>query len=179
MYRVGTVSASKNKRSLPTFDDWGNLVQLAPEERTFERKQGCWNCKNYDIGDLFEKRVEDCFRRDVKVNLDAGLGLDRAGLKADVTRKTLLGYVPPPPPPEPGQRARPVIRAPIRRGIFGLCLKGKTEGDFVACKHLCLDGWDAKQGVKGEFSPGEKYDEPVEALFADRGENPDSSPKDN
>lgn len=168
------MSASRDKKRLPLYDDWGNLLQAAPQERTFERKQGCWNCKSFEIGDAFAKRVEDCFQRDLKVFLDAGIGLEQAGLKADVTRKTLLGYVPPP-TPRPLRWRDP---GPVRRGIFGLCLKGKAEGDFVACKHLCLDGWDAKQGVKGSFAPGEKYDEPVEALFDDRGEKPDSTLKD-
>lgn len=162
------MSTSRDKKSLPLYDDWGNHLQMAPPERTFERKQGCWNCKSFDVDEAFKKRVEDCFQRDFKAFLDAGIGLEQAGLKADVTRKTLLGYVPPPRPRPPGWRDR----GPVRLGIFGLCLKGKTEGDFVACKHLCLDGWDGRQGVKGSMAPGEKYDEPVEALFADQGEKP-------
>jgi hypothetical protein len=172
------VSPSRNRKSLPLFDDWGNLLQQAPAERTFERKQGCWNCKNFDAGDLFAKRVEECFRRDVKAFLNAGIGLDQSGLKADVTRKTLLGFVPPP-QPIPGEKPRPWIDpGPIRRGLFGICLKGKVESDFVACKHLCLDGWDGRLGVTGSFSPGEKYDEPVAALFDEHGEKPGGEPKD-
>lgn len=136
------------RTSLPVYDDFGNHIGMPPANRTYERKQGCWNCRSGESGDLYARRVQECYRRDVQVYLDRGLGLDAASAKANVTRQMLLD----------------------KAGIFVLCLVGKAPGDFVGCKHLCNDGWSGKVGVVGSFTPGEAWDEPVAALYGEHGE---------
>lgn len=139
--------AKPKRTSLPVYDDYGNHVGMPVASRTFERKQGCWNCKSYDTDEVYSKRVQDCFDRDRRVLIEQ-FGLDEGGKRAAGTRRMLLQ----------------------KRGIFGVCLKGKVEGDFVGCKHLCVDGWDGRQGVIGSLTPGEAFDEPVAALYDDKGE---------
>lgn len=148
----------------PVYDDWGNLVgggpglsmadaeqalkqgqrvgaMIVPTERIVERKQGCWNCTKFDATEVYILRVRDAFRRDVKVFLGRGHSLQRAGEAAAITRDLLLS----------------------KRGHFGLCLAGATDGDFVACKHLC-GKWSGRTGVTGSFAPGEAYDPLVEEV---------------
>jgi hypothetical protein len=140
--------AKPTKTSLPVYDDFGNHVGIPPGNRTYERRQGCWNCVSFECGELFRRRVQDCHRRDVKAFLARGFGLHAAGAKANVTRQMLLD----------------------KAGIFGMCLKGKVPGDFVGCKHLCVDGWSGKVGVIGSLTPGQAFDEPVAALYDEHGQ---------
>jgi hypothetical protein len=132
---------------LPVYDDWGNHIDIAPKERTFERKQGCWNCVSFDTSLMFQQRTRDCYTRDVAAFLERGLPMPAAHAKARATRDLLRG----------------------KAGIFGFCLKGQAPGEFVACKHLCASGWSGRIGVTGSFEPGKAWDEPVAALYADKG----------
>jgi hypothetical protein len=157
--------------SQPVYDDWGNLVAggkglsmaeaqevisrggrvgalLVQPDRVIERKQGCWNCTAFDATEVYAKRVADSHRRDVKIFLARGASLDRAAASAGITRQLLLE----------------------KRGYFGICMRGKVEGDFVACKHLC-DSWTARQGVLGSFSPGEPADPLVEEALEQLGQD--------
>lgn len=154
----------KNLLNTPVYDDWGNLVgggrgmsmveaeealkqgarvgaRIVPTERLVERKQGCWNCTKFDATEIYVKRVHDAFRRDIKVFLERGLSLHRAGQSAAITRDMLLS----------------------KRGHFGICLVGAVAGDFVACKHLC-EKWSGMSGVTGSFTPGEAYDPLIEEV---------------
>lgn len=139
--------AKPTKTSLPVYDDFGNHIGIPPEKRTYERRQGCWNCTAFECGELYRRRVQDCHRRDVKAYLARGFGLHAAGRKAEATSRMLLD----------------------KAGIFGLCLKGKVPGDFVGCKHLCVDGWSGRVGVMGSLTPGQALDEPVAALYDEHG----------
>lgn len=135
--------ALRTKTSLPVYDDFGNHVAIPPSKRTFERRQGCWNCLSFECSDIYRKRVEDCKRRDISAFLARGMSLNGAGIKAAATAGLLLD----------------------KAGIFGLCLKGKVAGDFVSCKHLCTSGWSGQVGVTGSFEAGKAYDEPVGFLY--------------
>ncbi len=139
--------AKPTKTSLPVYDDFGNHIGIPPNKRTYERQQGCWNCIAFECSELYRRRVEDCHRRDVKAYLARGFGLHAAGAKASATKQMLLD----------------------KAGIFGMCLKGKVPGDFVGCKHLCVDGWSGKVGVMGSLTPGQPLNEPVAALYDDHG----------
>ena len=136
------------KTSLPVYDDFGNHIGIPPSKRTYERRQGCWNCRSYSCDDLYRKRVQECYQRDMATNLERGLPMRAAHAKAGATRQLLLD----------------------KAGIFGLCLKGQVPGDFVGCKHLCERGWSGKVGVVGSLTPGQAYDEPVAALYDAHGQ---------
>lgn len=129
------------------YDDFGNHIGIPPDKRTYERKQGCWNCVSADSGAMYRQRVQDCYQRDLKVFLEQGVRIGVASARANVTRAMLLD----------------------KAGIFILCLKGKAPGDFIGCKHLCLDGWSGRTGVTGGFAPGQAWDEPVAALYDAHG----------
>lgn len=144
------------KVSLPVYDDFGNLLSggggkggvVLPKDRVMVRKQGCWNCIAFDATEIYLKRVADSFRRDVRVFMERGHDSHRARASANITKQMLLE----------------------KRGVFGVCLLGKIEGDFVACKHLC-DGWSGKQGVIGGFTAGEAFDPLVEEMYDRIGES--------
>lgn len=146
----------------PVYDDFGNLLSgggrsamttVLPADRIIVRKQGCWNCTSFDAAEIYTKRVADAKKRDVKVFLERGHGLQRAGDSAAITERMLLE----------------------KRGVFGVCLKGKVAGDFVACKHLC-GAWSGRTGVTGSFTPGEGYDPLVEEMYEKIGDSAQGTP---
>lgn len=140
---------------LPVYDDFGNPVQMPLTSRTYERRQGCWNCIHGDAGDDYLKRVDDLEARNVARLSGRGLSykvaLRGAALERMVMRK--------------------------KRGFAVLCTADSditgVEGDFVLCKHICTH-WSGKQGV---HTPGSGVDKLVEELYDDMGETPDGEPK--
>lgn len=74
----------------PLYDDLGNLIQApggAPfineqgnievrkvfhQDRVVERNAGCWNCRHFDTGAVFDKRVQDAYVRRFSVYKQVG-----------------------------------------------------------------------------------------------------------
>lgn len=96
--------------------------------RTFERTQGCWNCKNFDNGDKAKAYWRDvCRPRDLR----HAQAYEVAGNK------------------KAAQETRDTIKAAdeaIKAGVAGLCMIGKAKSDFVVHSFLC-DSWSGALGA--------------------------------
>jgi hypothetical protein len=133
----------------PIYDDFGNLVHVpggafvnergnieirkAPlPERIVERNAGCWNCLHFDTGFTFENLLIQHYTNKFKSFKERGF------------------------PDEPARQHTEAALKPLQnKGHVGVCLKGKSEGDFVANRYLCDNGWSGVQGASLARAPGE------------------------
>jgi hypothetical protein len=128
-------------------DDMGNVVSGLPG-RTFERKQGCWNCLHADHGVRYHKLAADRKKIEEQAYKRAGMPPAKAKAKATAVYNMLIS----------------------KAGHLVMCQVGGVDTHFVANKHLC-GKWTGQVGVVGSFE-GEKFDPLPEELYDRLGENP-------
>ncbi len=90
--------------------------------RTVVRSHGCWNCKAFENGELYEKHKLSTGLRDVRVLTSQG---KTQGQIANIIA---------------GRETR------LREAGAGICLGGGSKGDFVSSRYLC-DRWVGRVGV--------------------------------
>jgi hypothetical protein len=108
----------------------GNAEIAMDLNRTIERTRGCWNCKHWNNGDLAKDYWLKCRQRDLAT------GLVKANHNPDGENH-----------PEVVTLRRMVHTADkgVGLGVFGICLAGKSPGDFVHNAYLC-DHWSGAEG---------------------------------
>lgn len=101
------------------------------ENRTIERKQGCWSCVSFDCTKA----------KDLWWNKARAATLARA---VQISTTTLQGEN----DPRVKNIRRGVVQTDeaIERNFFGVCTGGGAETDFVAVTYLCRK-WTGKQGA--------------------------------
>jgi hypothetical protein len=130
-------------------DDVGNIVQLPGggvtvnergnievkkalgPDRIVERNAGCWNCRNFNIDQLFQSVAKAARQRDVAVLSDK-MPVAAAHRKADATQKFLRE----------------------KKGFIGVCAIDKADAEFVSYKYLCTS-WSGTTGASLARAPGE------------------------
>lgn len=138
---------AKHEVRVPLFDDFGNPVKGGSPSRTFERKNGCFNCTAFETGETYTKRAIDLRQSEVRAGIAMGLSLTKATARAIAVFRALVA----------------------RRGAFGICMKGKVQTDLVAAKHMC-DAWSGRTELADDVK--RNIDDPVEALYDGLGEKP-------
>lgn len=145
-------------------------------ERVVERGRGCWNCKHFNNGEMaiqhYQTRTsaERAGLANALIPSMGRLGDDDGSVQqaaADAGRLIQQGFT-------TKQAANialakqakknPAIQQVvaqarqqdarfhqftrmIQQGAIGICMKGKSPGDFVDCRYLCDDGWSGVQGA--------------------------------
>ncbi len=144
-------------------------------ERVVERGRGCWNCKHFDNQETarshYQKRVTE-ERMGLAMHLLPSMGrlgdddgslhqvaaeagkLIRSGHSMENAMDIALAKAAPKNPhiktivaEAKAQDARfHKFNQLMSRGAIGVCMIGKSPGDFVDCRYLCNDGWSGVQG---------------------------------
>jgi hypothetical protein len=106
---------------------------LVPNDRVFERGQGCWNCVNSDSAVAFwqDRRKQSVLRLKVLVDsTPAGaknIQADNLARMIDTTDHSVAAHA-------------------LLRCTKGITAEGKQVGDLVAHNYLCSK-WSGKQGA--------------------------------
>lgn len=120
------------KKILPTIGP----IETGLPERTFERSQGCWNCKGFSR-EMAKKHWQDRRQKDLEIGL--GLALSSALGEDDPKVKGI-------------RRMVDLVDHGVASGGLGMCLAGGTDrngnpiGDFVKDVYLC-DKWSGATGA--------------------------------
>lgn len=116
---------------------------IVPKERTFEREQGCWNCKHWDTEAAVKKWSAD---RQGNLNKALNIAIESPNGEADTRVYNIRGMV-------------DRLDHEIARGSAGVCHgkgrlpDGNPVGDFVVHNYLC-DRWSGRQGTSMARTPG-------------------------
>lgn len=150
---------STNLPQYPAFTD---------PNRTFERKQGCWNCKHYDCSDAALAYFLGRIRKDKQILAaqNALVPMARLGAQEDRAEAKMVADA----------RYQFFVKKAKERDI-GMCRNSKARvtppgestpkpvGDFVTGTLLCDNGWSGKTGVRGliglqqsDKTPGELHE---------------------
>jgi hypothetical protein len=106
--------------------------------RTFSRRQGCFNCRHFDVGD----KAQNAWEADMLAYAEDQI---RTGLENGYPNETVKREV--------------VLRVQSRNRLYappkaGLCTSvfGKTQGKYTMATFLA-ECWTAKQGVREAHQP--------------------------
>lgn len=145
---AGQVRLIVRRVSNPTRDlDQPIIVQ---PNAPIERKRGCWNCVSWEN----QERCRGYWSE--KRQLDLGYAALRASASPEGERDSVVMGI---------RRMVDQVDHAIARGVFGLCLAGKAESDFVHNAYLC-DGWNGREGASLATS-GTAPDKLPEELMAE------------
>jgi hypothetical protein len=127
---------------MPFINERGNIEVRKPIDpaRVLERNAGCWNCIHQEIGTIYDSRVDRAYTRDVVAYKERGLSDESAHKRAGEVRAILR----------------------TKKGLLGICLADKAEGEFIAAKYLC-EHWSGRVGASLARAPGE----PLSPLVAE------------
>lgn len=121
-------------------------IAIPLQGRTLRRTMGCWNCVSFDNGEKAKQHFEACKTREM---LNA----------AEVAKKDPRGIN----APKVQQIASTMADAErsVQAGVFGICLAGGVQSDFVHNAHLCPK-WRGKQGASVARAGARADDLPAE-----------------
>lgn len=132
-------------------------IKLPLLNRTFERTQGCWNCKH--VGDVATTRARwqqdhrPAFDQKVAALKTHVLTLHPSQVKEAVQKIDDMVV-----------RADAIERS-IEEGLTVVCTRrqGGAQTDFVSARYLCDHGWDAAVGASVARG-GQRPDTPLDEL---------------
>ena len=99
--------------------------------RTIERTRGCWNCKHWTNDDLAKNHWLKLRQQDLTTGLAVANNDPRGEEHPQVVNIRRMVHT--------ADRG-------IALGVFGICMAGKSPGDFCHNAYLC-DHWSGKTGA--------------------------------
>lgn len=111
---------------------------LVPNDRVFERTQGCWNCVHgHSAKEFWTKKRQDDLNIALRISMSSKLGENHPKV---MSIRSMVDTV------DHGVASQAIMRCGTNLVRPGRTANGQPVGDLVANNYLC-DRWSGRQGA--------------------------------